>query len=507
MSQQICSTSKNESNKLPVSRHRPDGGVVIRGYSGNVCKTERGIKWLGTRMGRWLLQETLWLEQVGCFAPDAPPYSRISFIGHSLGGVVQNFAIAFIELATNGEFFRKLRPVHLITLASPWLGVSAENPAYVKLALDVGFIGRTGQDLGLMNRLGQRFESLPDKKQIRDSRPILRLLALPTSPAHRVIRRFCTRTIYANVVNDGIVPLRTSAMFFLDWNSFDTVQKSVTQNGGVGNLPGIVGLPAFDNLLGGVERIFSPRKLESDDAKSPSDRSSNERLSTEDPPSRSQLFVPSFLRRKSTHGANTLRKVVHDEKSTGHHRRQSMPAIRTNSFDLKKEVAEAMGEDMRGSRSPRTDAASDVAVEDLRKDLSTWHEERRGEEVGDHYSSQPPELRFPPSEEDIKSKMKKHHPGNTNSSSTPPNISREHQFPLTGPIHQPTGLNTSSIVRDISDDSPEESPPSSPPSTMLSSDLLESPTESNKTLEKPLERTTGNPTTERRRSNSRRLHW
>ena len=243
--------------------HRPDGGVVIRGYSGNVCKTERGIKWLGKRMGKWLLQETLWLEQVGCFAPDAPPYSRISFVGHSLGGVVQNFAIAFVELATKGEFFRKLRPVHLITLASPWLGVSAENPAYVKLALDVGLIGRTGQDLGLMTRLGQRLDNFPDKKQIRDSRPILRLLALPNSPAHRVVRRFCTRTIYANVVNDGIVPLRTSAMFFLDWNSFDPVQKSVTQNGVIaplGNIPGIVGLPAIDNLLGGVERIFGSRK-------------------------------------------------------------------------------------------------------------------------------------------------------------------------------------------------------------------------------------------------------
>lgn len=198
---------------------RPDGGVVVRGYSGNVCKTERGIKYLGRRMARWLLHETLWLDQVGIFAPEAPPYSRISFIGHSLGGVVQNFAIAYIEKVTRGQFFRKLRPVHLITLAAPWLGVSAENPAYVKIALDLGLVGRTGQDLGLMARLGQRFDHVTEGKQIRDSRPILRLLALPNSPAHRVVRRFCTRTIYANVINDGIVPLRTSAMFFLDWNS------------------------------------------------------------------------------------------------------------------------------------------------------------------------------------------------------------------------------------------------------------------------------------------------
>jgi hypothetical protein len=379
---------KERIEKTAGLANRPDGGVVIRGYRGNVCKTERGIKYLGRRMARWLLQETLWLDQVGCFAPEAPPYSRISFIGHSLGGVVQNFAIAMIESMTQGEFFRKLRPVHLITLASPWLGVSAENPAYVKVALDMGLIGRTGQDLGLMNRLGQRFETVPDQKLIRDSRPILRLLALPGSPAHRIVKRFCTRTIYANVINDGIVPLRTSAMFFLDWNSFDTVQKSVAQNGvitHIGNLPGIVGLPTLDNFIGGVERIFSPRKSDSDDSKTSNEKSSSAdpQSSNEESGQRPQMFsMPSFLRRKSSHAVPMVKSAEQKQFEEG--RRQSMPLLGGNLFDVENEVSKSPQEHMdAGNGKPSITVNTDVKSDDLRRDLNIWNEERRGDEPED----------------------------------------------------------------------------------------------------------------------------
>jgi len=374
---------KERIEKTAGLSNRPDGGVVVRGYSGNVCKTERGIKYLGRRMANWLLHETLWLDDVGCFAPDAPPYSRISFIGHSLGGVVQNFAIAMVELQTNGQFFKKLRPVHLITLASPWLGVSAENPAYVKLALDMGLIGRTGQDLGLMNRLGQRFDGAPEQKPIRDSRPILRLLALPDSPAHRVIKRFCTRTIYANVINDGIVPLRTSAMFFLDWNSFDTVQKSVAQNGVItqlGNLPGIVGLPTLDTFLGGVERIFT--RSDSDESKSSNGSSNDPRSSTEES-NRPQLFtIPSFLRRKSSQAVPIIKPPALKESETSV-RRQSLPTMRVNSFDLAEEVAQAMEENIDSMSQPPKVVRSHDDGQDLQTGLGVWNEGRRGEDVED----------------------------------------------------------------------------------------------------------------------------
>src|SRR5579862_7188984 len=205
---------------------RPDGGVVVRGYSGNVRKTEFGLAYLGKHMAQWLLAETLWLTDVCSFAPDAPRYSRISFIGHSLGGVVQNVAINEIDKLTKGMFFQKLRPVNLITLASPWLGVSAENPAYVNIALDTGVLGLTGQDLSLMSKLSHRAPGILKP-------PILARLAQPSSYAHRIIRTFVNRTLYANAINDGIVPLRASAMFFLDWSSLDAVDAATSPSGAV----------------------------------------------------------------------------------------------------------------------------------------------------------------------------------------------------------------------------------------------------------------------------------
>lgn len=136
---------------------------MVRGYSRNVCKTERGIKSLGRQMTKWLLQETGWNKPSQTFADDAPPYTRISF--------------------------QRLKPTHLITLAAPWLDISSENPSYINIALDSGFLGRTGQDLGLIHRFNQTFDR-PDSPPLRDSRPILRLLFLPNSPAHKVVRRF-----------------------------------------------------------------------------------------------------------------------------------------------------------------------------------------------------------------------------------------------------------------------------------------------------------------------------
>lgn len=438
---------KERIEKTAGLANRPDGGVIVRGYSGNVCKTERGIKHLGRRMANWLLHETLWLHEVGCFAPDAPAYSRISFIGHSLGGVVQNFAIAMVELLTNGQFFKRLRPVHLITLASPWLGVSAENPAYVKLALDMGLIGRTGQDLGLMNRLGQRFDGAPEQKPIRDSRPILRLLALPDSPAHRVIKRFCTRTIYANVINDGIVPLRTSAMFFLDWNSFDTVQKSVAQNGvmtQLGNLPGMVGLPILDTFFGGFERIFN--RSDSDESKS-STGSSNEPRSSNEEPNRSQIFpIPSFLRRTSAQAVPMVKPAEQVEPETSV-RRQSLPTMRVNSFDLAEEVAQAMGENMNREKQP-SNMHSQHGGESLQHDLGTWDKERRGDDIKEeHPITQTEKLQKSsrgsiPSIKSVQFDLEpKDHPGN---------ISTSHS-PQTGGVKQKPGINTDSTSGTSSD--------------------------------------------------------
>lgn len=254
--------------------------VVVRGYSGNATKTEKGIKYLGKRLARYVLSitypdqpfiplgkssgETLirsfdnddLLKQHlfkqshkhSTIAEDTTsrgkeairPYriSSISFIAHSLGGLVQTYAVAYIQ-KHSPQFFDLIRPVNFIALASPFLGLSNENPIYVKFALDFGLVGRSGKDLGLtwraptiarngwgaiVGNLGESAHKTVYGDSQPDSKPLLRIL--PTGPAHKALKKFRNRTIYSNVVNDGIVPLRTSCLLFLDWQGLGRVEKA-----------------------------------------------------------------------------------------------------------------------------------------------------------------------------------------------------------------------------------------------------------------------------------------
>ncbi|KAL7274960.1 hypothetical protein RUND412_002114 [Rhizina undulata] len=242
--------------------------VIVRAFHGNVCRTERGIKYLGKRLARYVLNLTHptdeharygksklqkhkkphhhpHLTPAAAQSPDepeddeVPPYkiTSISFIGHSLGGLVQTYAIAYIH-AHSPNFFYEIKPINFVALATPFLGLSNENPLYVKFALDFGLVGRTGQDLGLTWRAPNAFSFSPLAAQKKNadntSKPLLRIL--PTGPAHDVLKMFRNRTVYANVVNDGIVPLRTSCMLFLDWKGLGRVEKARRENGAVGGL-------------------------------------------------------------------------------------------------------------------------------------------------------------------------------------------------------------------------------------------------------------------------------
>lgn len=55
----------------------------------------------------------------------------------------------------------------------------------------------------------------PDTDRKFSTKPILEVI--PSGAAHEVFEKFKNRTVYANAVNDGIVPLRTSALLYLDW--------------------------------------------------------------------------------------------------------------------------------------------------------------------------------------------------------------------------------------------------------------------------------------------------
>ena len=263
-----------------------DEEVIVRGFSGNAVRTEKGIQYLGKRLAKYVLSMTYpdqpflpIKKSVGkkissAFSGQEPSdthgglpahqgssirkelqkpsslayqITSISFIGHSLGGLTQTYAIAYIH-KHSPHFFEQIKPINFIAMATPFLGLSNENPIYVKFALDFGLVGRTGQDLGLTWRApymvrsgwgamiggigseGQRAHRQRDP----GSKPLLRIL--PSGPAHQVLKLFRNRTVYSNVVNDGIVPLRTSCLLFLDWRGLGRVEKARRDNGLVGTM-------------------------------------------------------------------------------------------------------------------------------------------------------------------------------------------------------------------------------------------------------------------------------
>ena len=261
--------------------------VLVRGFRGNAVKTEKGIQYLGKRFAKYVLSLTypdqpflpvkssISKSITRTFTNQKPidqdgkkpihknssimkdekhtnhnlPYkiTSISFVGHSLGGLIQTYAIAYIQKHSPG-FFDLIKPVNFVAMATPFLGLSNENPMYVKFALDFGLVGRTGQDLGLTWRAPTLARKgwgamMPDfsgdgqkgqKEADPQAKPLLRIL--PTGPAHGALRKFRNRTVYSNVVNDGIVPLRTSCLLFLDWRGLERVEKARRENGLVGTM-------------------------------------------------------------------------------------------------------------------------------------------------------------------------------------------------------------------------------------------------------------------------------
>lgn len=188
-----------------------DDNVTVKGYFGNICKTERGIKYLGSRVAEFVIDLVTNNETFNNNKVD-----RISFVGHSLGGLVQTFAIAYLQ-NNFPWFFERIKPINFITIASPMLGASNDNPIYVNLALLAGIVGKTGQDLSL------RYTE-------DSSKPLL--LLLPSGPTHKVMKKFVRRTVYANTVNDGVVPLRTSALLYLDYKGLSTIlsEKAISSH-------------------------------------------------------------------------------------------------------------------------------------------------------------------------------------------------------------------------------------------------------------------------------------
>ncbi|CCF59871.1 hypothetical protein KAFR_0I00900 [Kazachstania africana CBS 2517] len=207
------------ANSLPEDIN---SNVVVRGCMNNMGKSAHGVHYLGKRVGEYVIKT---IDELN----EDYKVDKISFIGHSLGGPTQSMAVRYISVKRPDIFNPQngIKPINFIALASPFIGVIGDFPMYISLPLDMGALGLTGRDLNLkytpLTSKDGLFSDAPktDKKHL----PKLIMEILPLSPAKSIFERFVNRTLYANIVHDGIVPLRTAALLYLDWKSLAKVKK------------------------------------------------------------------------------------------------------------------------------------------------------------------------------------------------------------------------------------------------------------------------------------------
>lgn len=206
------------ANKVEEAYHP---NIVVRGCMRNMGKSARGVHYLGCRVGKYILEEYDLLSK-------KYKVDKISFVGHSLGGPSETMAIHYITV-TRPDFFNEkngVKPVNLITLASPFLGVIGDFPRYATMALTMGALGITGRDLNLQNTMLVSKDGLySSENKEHDYKDKKLLEIIPEGPAKKVFESFIHRTCYANVIHDGIVPLRTAALLYLDWQSLTKVKQ------------------------------------------------------------------------------------------------------------------------------------------------------------------------------------------------------------------------------------------------------------------------------------------
>ena len=136
---------------------------------------------------------------------------KISLVGYSLGGLVARYAAGLLY---SRGWFEKLEPVNFTTFASPALG--ARSPY-------VGMGSRFWNFIG-SNTLSVSGQQLFLTDNFRDSgRPLLSILADPTSIFMTALSKFKNRVLYANIVNDRSSPYFTTDLAtsdpFVDLNA------------------------------------------------------------------------------------------------------------------------------------------------------------------------------------------------------------------------------------------------------------------------------------------------
>lgn len=154
--------------------------------------TYDGIELGGERITHEVEAKIKELEQ------DGKKITKLSIIGYSLGGLLARYAIGL--LYANG-CFDNIQPVNYTSFATPHLGVRTPllGPhSYVWNVLGANTLSTSGQQLFLIDSFRNT------------GRPLLSVMADPSSIFIRALALFKNRTLYSNILNDRSVVFYTS---------------------------------------------------------------------------------------------------------------------------------------------------------------------------------------------------------------------------------------------------------------------------------------------------------
>ncbi|PVH31298.1 hypothetical protein PAHAL_9G105600 [Panicum hallii] len=204
-----------------IKKH-PEDVVVHCSGCNTAARTFDGIDVMGRRLA----------EEVTTVVESRPELRKISFVGHSLGGLIARYAIALLyeretqkdsheecekhaidyhsNQHSSGGKIAGLEPINFITFATPHLGTRSHKQMPIlrgsnkleKMAYRMSWIaGKSGKHLFL--------------KDIEDEKPPL-LLQMVTDYGGlhfmSALRSFKRRVVYSNVCSDFIVGWRTSSI-------------------------------------------------------------------------------------------------------------------------------------------------------------------------------------------------------------------------------------------------------------------------------------------------------
>ncbi|KAJ3122921.1 hypothetical protein HK098_002327 [Nowakowskiella sp. JEL0407] len=187
-------------NELEKRKSEKNDFYVLNGHRNLELKTYDGIDVCGDRFVDEIEDKIEEFNANGC------KVTKISFIGYSLGGLINRYVIG--KLYVKG-FFNNIKPESFLTIVTPHLGVRKKpgDPLGLIWNNTVGFFTlRTGHQIMVDD---DDFAPLiSDKEPL----PILVAMCDPRGPFYKALKIFNKRLLFANTRNDYTSRFTTSAI-------------------------------------------------------------------------------------------------------------------------------------------------------------------------------------------------------------------------------------------------------------------------------------------------------